>query len=239
MTKTKPLLDHFPRLAPLDDATQALFNAISRHDTKGVRDALAQGARLDQPQPFSVGTQGNDIDGGLLPLQAACSMHPQAPAPVEIIELLLENGANPQSYGVDDPGNTPLDIICRRLPRNASRAIGLLVAHGAQVHIEMLREILVGHRSWVDQKNPVHYAEAAMDALWEVMPGSEKQKLSPEWIMGIVPNTSDALDYNQIKRVQWLSNHCQMTPHPALKDRVEQRRADAKAPARPSHPKLH
>lgn len=238
-SKNSSVLDHLPKLPALDEPTQALFDAIAKRDVEQVSRALDRGARLDKPQPFKPGSGGNDVEGGMLPLQAACTTAPQAVLPMDIIKTLVERGADVNGCGIDDPCNSPLGILAQRLPQNAPGAIAFLSAHGATPTIEMVKQVLVSHRAWIDQSKPVQYFEGALDALWDAMPESEKKKMTPEWIMAVVPNDTAPLDYQQIKKIQWLSNRCTVAPQSTFKDRIDDRRGPGGAEATSPRHKLH
>lgn len=233
------ILRHLPKLPPVDSATRALFDAIAKRDEVAVNLALDAGARLDQAEPYRESKRpDSDVEGGLLPLQDACSHEPQKPLNLAIVQALLERGADPNSRGVGEPSDTPLGLVCQSLPQNAPGAIALLVKHGARVDIGMVLQALEAPAAWATHRGPVHYQEATLDALWDAMPEAEKSKLSIDILMRAVPNDSTALDYEQIKRIQWLSNHCQVQPKADMAQKLRERREAATVPVKPSH-RLH
>ena len=231
---------HLPKLPPIDAPTQALFDAIKARDEAAVHQALENGARLDQAQPYRASRDaGSDVEGGGLPLQAACSTYPQKPLQLGIVQALLAHGADANAVGDPANGDTPLSTLCQALPQNGANAVRLLVQHGAQVHIGLVQQALCAHQAWVDWKGPVQYLQGTLDALWDAMPAPEKAKLSVEMLMRVVPDVSAPLDYEQLKRVQWLSTHCQEGMAPTLAGKLHERReAAAATPARPGV-KLH
>lgn len=234
------IIQHLPKLPAIDATTQALFDAIATRDETAAKQALDNGARLDQPQPYRASKRaGEDVEGGLLPLQAACSHAPQTPLNLAILQALLERGADPNAHGAAEPGDTALALVCQRLPQNAPAVIGLLVQHGARVDIGLVQQALDAPKAWAHHRGPVRYQEGTLDALWDAMPASEKNKLSIDVLMREVPNSSTPLDYAQIKRVQWLSNHCQVHPETDLAQKLRERREAGQEPSsRPIH-RLH
>jgi hypothetical protein len=226
---TKSILSHLPKLAPLDTYTQALFQAIGQQDTAVVAAAIAAGANPNAIQPYFLSTPPDDIGGGMTPLQTVCSGYPQRPINLSILTALLQAGADANLPG--ELRESPLSVICQRLPSNAHGVIGLLVEHGAHCELAHLKTVMQARAMWIQDNRITPLGETAtLDALWEHLPQEQRKQLDASWMMDVVPNDGEALSYAQIKMVQWLSNHCQNKPQLEFSERIQTRRTNEGAP---------
>jgi ankyrin repeat protein len=102
--------------------TTALAAPISTGDTAGVRLLLEAGADPRRPLPGDLFGDGIPPDPPIPPVAAAV----EADCPAELIELLLEGGADPSAPGRD--GSSPYRVATRR---GRTDIVGLLARHGA------------------------------------------------------------------------------------------------------------
>lgn len=199
------ILDLLPTLPALSPADESLFAAVEARDPTQVQQALAQGANPNAIAPYHV--DNGDVSGGLTPLQQAMSVFPGRRVCADTTRALLDGGADPTTPGIS--GQTPLEILCQRLPANADSIVNMLTQAGARVDLAAIDAVLAARKLWHDHVRVPGTPEIPMlDCLWSHMDQDQRQAMGTEWIMKCAGNTSEPLDYTSIKLVQWLSNHC-------------------------------
>lgn len=218
--KPELALRGLPRHPELDAATRLLFAAIRTGDAEAVRNAIRGGGRLDAVEPYRV--DGGEIAGGGTALQTACLCQPGRRIAMEVLDVLLEAGADPNT-GAPDQG-LPARIVAERLPTNAKQAIGRLVTAGAQVDAGMVAAALLAEHMWVNP-SPVFHAISVADALWEALPENERSLLDPHLPVQLVGVRGQGLHPQWLARAKWVLAHLPVAPAVSMEEETR--------PARP------